>query len=160
MQLMKDMGKISKKYSAETNCPYCNMSNSRVDIAFEVVTIEKQQLIDSSFTIQNLCAHCLTVCNESKEEHFLCSECGELAPFIQEKELCDSEWSQFQHIFSNANDNIFGDFYKELIVQGLEKGKRYCLVCLYKIWQKYLTNPNSLHEELEKPKKEYSLKSP
>jgi hypothetical protein len=136
------------------------MSKDRIDIEFEVVTIEKQEVIDSSFTIQNLCAHCLTVCNESKEEHFLCSECGELAPFIKEKELCDSEWSQFQHIFSNANDNIFGDFYKELIVEGLEKGKRYCLVCLYKIWKEYLINPDSLHEKLEKPKKDFALKSP
>ena len=159
MQLMKDLGKISKKYNAETNCPYCNMSKLRVDIEFEVVTIEKQQLIDSSFTLQHLCAHCLTVCNESKEEHFLCSECGELAPFIQEKELFDSEWTQFQHIFSNANDNIFGDFYKELIVKGLEQGKRYCLVCLYKIWKEYLTNPDSLHKELGKPKKGFPLKA-
>ena len=159
MQLMKDMGKISKKHTAENNCPYCNTTKQRVDIEFEVVTIEKQQAIDSSFTIQNLCAHCLTVCNESKEEHFLCSQCGELAPFIQEKELLDSEWSQFQHLFSNANDNLFGDFYKELIVEGLEKGKRYCLVCLYKIWQEYLTNPDSIHQELEKPKKAYPLKN-
>jgi hypothetical protein len=159
MQLMKDMGKISKKYNVESNCPYCSMSKDRVDIEFEVVTVEKQQVIDSSFTIQHLCAHCLTVCNESKDEHFLCSECGELAPFIQEKELCDSEWTQFQHLFSNANDSLFGDFYKELIVEGLEKGKRYCLVCLYKIWREYLANPDSLHEELEKPKREYSLKT-
>jgi hypothetical protein len=99
------------------------------------------------------------VCNESKDEHFLCSECGELAPFIQEKELFDSEWTQFQHLFSNANDSLFGDFYKELIVEGLEKGKRYCLVCLYKIWREYLANPDSLHEELEKPKREYHLKT-
>jgi hypothetical protein len=55
MQLMRYMGKIVKAYSVE-NCPYCNMSKLRVDIEFEVLTIEKEQVVDSSFTVQNLCA--------------------------------------------------------------------------------------------------------
>jgi hypothetical protein len=159
MQPMKDMGKIVKSYSEETDCPYCGRSKLRVDIEFEVLTIEKEQVVDSSFTIQNLCAHCLTVCNQSEDEHFLCSRCGQLSPFVEEKEICDSEWLQFQHLFSDAKDCTFGDFYKELIVEGLENGKRYCLVCLYKIWQEYLTNHDSLQEELAKPKKNYPLKT-
>lgn len=52
---MRYMGKIVKAYSVE-NCPYCNMSKLRVDIEFEVLTIEKEQVVDSSFTVQNLCA--------------------------------------------------------------------------------------------------------
>jgi len=159
MQLMRDTGRIVRTYEADDSCPYCNMSKSRVDVEFEVLTIEEKQVVDSSFTIQGLCHHCLTVCNQTKNEHFLCSKCGNLSPFIQESELFDSEWIQFQHVFSDSNDNKFGDFYKELIVEGLKKGKRYCLVCVYKIWKEYLSNPDYLRAELECPKRDYSLKS-
>jgi hypothetical protein len=30
--------------------------------------------------------------------------------------------------------------------------------CVYEIWKEYLRNPESLQEELEKPKKDYPLK--
>ena len=73
--------------------------------------------------------YCLTVCNQSEDEHFLCSSCGQLSPFIEEKEICDSEWLQFQHLFSDAKDSTFGDFYKELIVEGVREGEK-ILSCL------------------------------
>jgi hypothetical protein len=157
MQLVPDSGKIVNAYSVETNCPYCNISKLRVDMDFEVFTIEKGIVIGSSFTLKNLCAHCLTVCNESARKDFLCTRCEQLTPHIEENEPSDSEWSLFQHLFSK--DDKFSNFYQKLTVCGLEEGKRYCFRCVYEIWQEYLRNPDSLIEELEKPKKDYPLKT-
>ena len=151
MQLVPDSGKIANAYSVETNCSFCNISKLRVDIEFEVVTFENGQVIGSNYTINNLCAHCLTLCNENSRKDFLCARCEQLTPVIEENEPNDSERSIFQHLFSK--DDKFGYFYQKLAVCGLEEGKRYCFRCVYELWKEYLRNPDSLQEELEKPKK-------
>jgi hypothetical protein len=157
MKLVPDSGKIANAYSVETNCPFCNVSKLRVDIEFEVVTFENGQAIGSSYTIKNLCAHCLTVCNESSRKDFLCARCEHLTSDIEEDEPSDSERSLFQHLFSK--DDKFGVFYQKLTKCVLGEVRRYCFRCVYEIWQEYLRNPDSLQEELEKPKKEYPLKT-
>jgi hypothetical protein len=156
MQLVPDSGKIVNSYSVETNCPFCNVSKLRVDIEFEVVTFENGQVIGSSYTIKNLCAHCLTLCNEYARKDFLCARCEQLTPDIEEEEPSDSERSLFQHLFSK--DDRFGSFYQKLTDCELGEGKRYCFRCVYEIWKEYMRNPDSLQEELEKPKKDYPLK--
>jgi hypothetical protein len=62
----------------------------------------------------------------------------------------------FQRIFSP--DPEFSGFYKQMLSGGLKEGKRFCMPCVYKIWQEFLKCPASLQEELEKPKPEYALK--
>jgi hypothetical protein len=153
MKLVPDSGKITNAYSADTNCPHCNVSKLRVDIAFEVVTFENGQVIGSSYNIKNLCANCLTICNESSRKDFLCARCENLTSDIEDDQPNDSEKSLFQHLFSK--DDKFEVFYQKLTQCGLEEGKRYCFRCVYDIWQEYLRNPDSLQEELEKPKKKY-----
>jgi hypothetical protein len=133
------------------------MYKLRVDVEFEVVTFENGQVIGSSYTLKNLCAHCLTVCNESARKDFLCVRFEQFTPDLEEDEPSDSEWSLFQHLFSK--DDKFSEFYQKLTVCGLEEGKRYCFRCVYEMWHEYLRNPDSLQEELEKPKKDYPLKT-
>lgn len=158
MQLVPDSGKIVNTYSVETNCPFCNVSKLQVDIEFEVVTFENGQAIGSSYTIKNLCAHCLTLCNEYSRKDFLCARCEHLTPDIEEEEEpSDSERSLFQHLFSK--DDRFSAFYQKLADCGLGEGKRYCFRCVYEMWKEYLRNPDSLQEEIEKPKKDYPLKT-
>jgi hypothetical protein len=157
MQLVPDSGKTVNSYSVETNCPFCKASKLRVDIEFEVVTIENGIAVGSSFTVKNLCAHCLTVSNELSRKDFLCARCEQFTPDIEENEPNDSELLLFQHLFSK--DTKFGDFYKKLTVCGLEEGKRYCFRCVYEIWHEYLRNHDSLQEEIDKPKKNYPLKT-
>ena len=157
MKLVPDSGKIVSSYTVETNCPYCKISKSRVNLEFEVVNFEDGQAIGSSYTIENLCAHCLTICSEHSRKDFLCARCEQLTPHIEENDQSDYERTLFQHLFSK--DEKFGDFYQKLAGCGFEEGKRYCFRCVYEIWQEYLKNPVSLKEELEKPKKDYPTKT-
>jgi hypothetical protein len=157
MKLVPDSGKIINTYSVETNCPFCNVSKLRVDVEFEVVSFENGQGIGSNYVIENLCAHCLTICNENSRKDFLCARCDQLTPDIEENEPSDSERSLFQHLFSK--DDRFSVFYQKLTDCGLEEGKRYCFRCVYEVWKEYLRKPDSLQEELGKAKKEYPMKT-
>jgi hypothetical protein len=85
---------------------------------------------------------------------FLCARCGQLTLCIEASS--DSEAKMFQRIFSP--DPEFSGFYEQLLSGGLKEGKRFCMPCVYKIWQEFLKCPASLQEELEKPKPEYALK--
>jgi hypothetical protein len=129
----------------ETGCPYCKVRKLRYDLEFQA---EKGQII------KNVCAHCLTVCGEPPSMDFLCARCGQLTLCIEASS--DSEAKMFQRIFSP--DPEFSGFYEQLLSGGLKEGKRFCMPCVYKIWQEFLKCPASLQEELEKPKPEYALK--
>jgi hypothetical protein len=150
----KDRRTIPDAYPVGTSCPYCRISKLRYDLIFEVTTIKKGQVIDSSYSVKNVCAHCFTVCGQEPKMDFLCAKCRQLTPYIEED--FGSELKMFQRLFSK--DGEFDDFYRRLISEGLTEGKRYCLPCVYKIWHEYLTNPDSLREELDKPKTEFPLK--
>jgi hypothetical protein len=143
---------IAATYPGGATCMYCKMSKLRHDLEFQVTTMDKGQVIDSSYSIKNVCAHCFTVCDEL--QNFLCAKCGQVTPY--EPEIIGSELKLFERIFSE--NGKFGDFYKRLISEGLTEGKRYCLPCTYKLWEAYLENPSSLREELEKPKSEFQRK--
>ena len=155
MQIARDSGRIAAAYATQKVCPYCKISKLRYDLEFQVATIEKGQGIDSSHAIKNVCAHCMTVCGEPPSMDFLCAQCGQLTLSIEESS--DSEAKMFQSIFSK--DREFSDFYERLLSGGLKEGKRFCVPCVYRIWQEFLECPISLQEELEKPKPEYALKT-
>jgi hypothetical protein len=155
MQIARDSGKIAASYVTETVCPYCKRSKIRYDLEFQVAAIEKGQVIDSSQTIKNVCTHCLTVCEELPSMDFLCAKCGQLTLYTREDSGA-SEQNLFKNLFSGTG---FPDFYEKMILGGLKEGKRFCLPCVYKIWQDYLQCPASLQEEIEKPKPEYELKT-
>ena len=132
-------GRIAKAYTVETTCPYCNKSKCRWDIEFQSVTVKEEQAIDSSYTVQNICTNCMTVCDEPPEMDFICAKCGQLTPYRSEES--DSEWKLFQRLFSYANEEKFGEFYRLLVAEGLKVGKRYCMACVYKIWRGFIANP-------------------
>ncbi len=155
MQLARDSGRITAAYSVETVCPWCKISKLRYNLEFQVATIEKGQIIDSSHLIKNVCSHCLTVCEEPPSMDFLCAKCGQLTLYTQEDPSL-IEQSLFKKLFLGTG---FADFYEQLLLGGQKEGKRFCLPCMYKIWQKFLKCPASLQEELEKPKPEYALKT-
>ena len=148
-------GRNIASYSSETDCSWCKMSKLRFDLEFQVVTINNGQAVDSSYTIKNICSHCLTVHGEAPKLDFICAKCQHLALFT--KEDSDAELNLFENLFSKQKDGIFAVFYDKLISGGIRAGKRYCVPCVYKIWRDYLTNPNMLTEELEKPKISYPV---
>jgi len=148
--------RISRSYTTETACPYCNKSKSRLDLEFQSVTVKEEQVIDSSYTIQNICSNCMTICDDPPEMDFICAKCKQLTPCTAEESA--SEWRLFQRLFSCANEEKFGEFYRLLVAEGLKVGKRYCLACVFNIWRGFMANPSSLGLELEKPKPNYPLK--
>jgi hypothetical protein len=152
MQLARDSGRIIATHEADTKCPCCNTNKPRYDLEFQAATIENGQAIDSNYIIKNLCSNCLTVCDELPNMDFICAKCGQLTTFLQENFSSESEL--FKRVFSPE----FSDFYQQLSRDGLLAGKRFCMLCTYKIWDDYLKYPDSLHKELEKPKQEYASK--
>ena len=149
-------GRITNTSTSEINCPYCNMSKLRWDIEFDSVTVKEEQVIDSSYTVKNVCAHCMTVVDEPPQMNFICAKCEQLTQYTQESS--ESEWKIFQRLFSYVKEEKFGEFYRQLTAEGLKIGKRYCMSCIYKIWRGFMANPSSLGLELEKPKPNYPLK--
>jgi hypothetical protein len=155
MQIIR--GKVVKTYDAETSCPYCQVSKLRWDIEFEAATIKDGQAIDSSYAVKNICGHCLTVSDEPEKMDFICAKCDQLTPCIDNESGTEREL--FQRLFSYGKDGKFSDFFQYLTTEGLKKGKRYCMSCVYKVWRGYAANPQSLRLELEKPKPNYALKT-
>ena len=156
MQIAEGSGRIALVRTSEVKCPYCKVSQKRYDLEFQVLSLEKEQPVDSSYTIRNVCAHCFTVCDEPPKMDFFCAKCGQLTAYLEEK--TDVEMGLLEKVFCQSKDYRFHDFYEKLLSDGLHKGKRYCLACVYKIWNLYLASPDSLREEIEKPKRDYPFK--
>lgn len=152
MQIARDSGRIAAAYPTETVCLYCKMSKLRYDLEFQAVTIENGQAIDSSHTVKNLCVHCFTVCDELPNMDFLCVRCGQITTFWHEDFGAESE--MFKRVFAPG----FSDFYARLANEGVRAGKRFCMRCLFKIWDDFRKCPDSLQDKLEKPKPDYALK--
>ena len=152
MQIARDSGRIAATYTVETVCPYCKMSKLRYNLEFQAVSIENGLAIDSSHTIKNLCVHCLTICDELPNMDFLCARCGQITTFLHEDFGAESEL--FKRVFAPG----FSDFYARLANEGVQAGKRFCMGCLFKIWDDFQKNPHSLQDELEKPKPNYPPK--
>jgi hypothetical protein len=155
MHIARESGKITDAYSVKEDCPWCKMSKLRYDLEFQVATVEKGKVIDSSYKLHCVCSHCLTVCEEPPAMDFLCAKCGQLTLYTQEDSGQD-EKSLFKNLFCGPG---FPDFYQRLLSGGLKEGKRFCLPCVYKLWQDYSICPASLEKELEKPKPEFALKT-
>jgi hypothetical protein len=117
------------------------------------MTVENGQPVESTETVKDICAHCLTVCSQLPRIDFICAKCGQLTLSM---ETDHSDWPQFTKIFSK--DPKFQEFYVSLLKAGAEEGKRYCLHCLNGLWQRYLANPDVLKRELDAPKHDFSLK--
>jgi hypothetical protein len=153
MQIARDSGRIAKTYSADTNCPWCKKSKLRYDLEFQIMSFENGHTLETNEIIQNLCAHCLTVCDELPRMDFLCAKCGQLTVYSGGSP--DSECALFSKVFSG--DDKFERFHKQLINDGLAAGKRFCLHCMDRLWRDYLANPDSVQKELEKPKPYFAL---
>jgi hypothetical protein len=152
MQIARDSGRIAVAYTVETICPYCKMSKLRYDLEFQAVSIENGKAIDSSHIIKNLCVHCLTVCDELPNMDFLCAHCGQITTFLHED--FGAELDLFKRVFAPG----FSDFYSRLANDGIQAGKRFCMNCLFKIWNDFQKNPNTLQDELKKSKPDYPPK--
>ena len=148
MQIVRDSGKLTRVYSVEVVCPWCKASNLRFDLEFNVIYFEDGQTTESKKAVKNVCAHCFTICGELPRMDFLCARCGQLA--IHAEADPSSEWALFNKVFAEGYQ--FEGFYRHLLVEGLQDGKRFCLSCLSQIWRDYLVDRDSLQRELEKPK--------
>jgi hypothetical protein len=154
MLIARDSGRISNAYSVETTCSWCKISKLRYDLEFQVMTIENRQTVESRQLIKNICAHCLTLCDNLPQMDFLCAKCGQLIIFSGER--LDSEWSLFTRVIGGSLK--FEEFYRRLLKDGALVGKRYCLHCLDRLWRDYKLDPKSLQLELDAPKPYFLLK--
>ena len=154
MQIARDSGRITNSYASDKPCPWCKVGKQRYDLEFQVMTIEKGEAVESTQTLKDICAHCLTVCDELPRIDFLCAKCGQLTI---SNETDGSEWKLFLRTISS--DVKFEEFYDRLIEGGIQNGKRYCLHCTDKIWQGYLTNSDFLQKVLAEPKPHIPLKT-
>ena len=151
MHIARDSGRILKTYTASAACPWCKMSKLRYILEFHVLFLENEQSIESTQTIKDVCTHCLTLCDDLPQMDFLCAKCGQLTIFSGERG--DEDWLMFIRVIGDGAK--FEEFYRRLLKDGAMVGKRYCLICLERLWRDYKEKPEMLQWEIDTPKTQF-----